>query len=199
LEPEYWRSIGILGTAAVPMYGADLQGTLWPSATSPSVWNTNKLDHILAHCLGAYARIPGVNSPFLYFGTWRATFGWHAEDMDLYSINYLHFGAPKAWYALSPSDADKFEAFAREKYPMDHKACSEFIRHKTFHFSPQVLRERGLEVHRMVQEKNEFVITFPRGYHAGFNLGFNCAESVNFALPRWFAIGKRARPCQCVE
>lgn len=36
------------------------------------------------------------------------------------------------------------------------------------------------------------MITFPYGYHAGFNHGFNCAESTNFALPRWVEFGKRA-------
>lgn len=41
------------------------------------------------------------------------------------------------------------------------------------------------------------MITFPFGYHAGFNHGFNCAESTNFAMPRWVEYGKRAVQCSC--
>ena len=44
-----------------------------------------------------------------------------------------------------------------------------------------------------------FLITYPRGYHAGFNLGFNCAESVNFALDSWIELGRKARACNCVN
>ena len=41
------------------------------------------------------------------------------------------------------------------------------------------------------------MITFPFGYHAGFNHGYNCAESTNFASPRWVEYGKRATQCAC--
>ena len=43
------------------------------------------------------------------------------------------------------------------------------------------------------------MITYPRGYHAGFNLGLNCAESVNFALESWIELGRKAKACNCVD
>lgn len=47
-------------------------------------------------------------------------------------------------------------------------------------------------VFQITQEAGEFMITFPYGYHAGFNHGFNCAESTNFATLRWIDYGKMA-------
>ncbi len=43
------------------------------------------------------------------------------------------------------------------------------------------------------------MITYPHGYHAGYNLGFNCAESTNFAIERWIEIGQKAKYCKCVQ
>ena len=42
------------------------------------------------------------------------------------------------------------------------------------------------------QEAGQFVITFPKAFHGGFNHGLNCAEAVNFATPDWFAAGFEA-------
>jgi jumonji domain-containing protein 2 len=53
--------------------------------------------------------IPGVNTPYIYFGSWKTMFGWHKEDMDLQSINYLHSGKPKFWYGVDLDDNEKFE------------------------------------------------------------------------------------------
>ncbi|KAL9685685.1 hypothetical protein QQ045_023136 [Rhodiola kirilowii] len=58
--------------------------------------------------------------------------------------------------------------------------------------SPSVLKSEGVPVYRVVQQPGEFVLTFPRAYHAGFNCGFNCAEAVNVAPVDWLSHGQSA-------
>jgi JmjC domain, hydroxylase len=84
-------------------------------------------------------------------------------------------------------------------FPKDTSQCPQFLRHKSFLASPTTLAQSSCRPNILVQQAGEFVITFPRGYHAGFNLGFNCAESVNFALESWLELGRKAKACECVS
>ena len=61
----------------------------------------------------------------------------------------------------------------------------------------QVLKDHNVPCYTGVHSEGEFIITFPRAYHAGFNHGFNIAESTNFASERWIDFGKKAVPCSC--
>ncbi|KAI5458125.1 hypothetical protein BGZ63DRAFT_427404 [Mariannaea sp. PMI_226] len=191
LERVYWKTL----TYAPPLYGADLMGTLFDESTE--LWNLNKLPNIL-DVLGT--KVPGVNTAYLYMGMWKATFAWHLEDVDLYSINYLHFGAPKQWYSISQADARRFEAAMKNIWPQDAKACDQFLRHKAFLISPQHLKQHyGIQVNKCLSYPGEFVVTYPYGYHSGYNLGYNCAEAVNFALDSWLDMGKIAKKCDCAQ
>ncbi|KAH9895782.1 hypothetical protein C8Q73DRAFT_689416 [Cubamyces lactineus] len=195
LERRYWRNCGF-GKPA--WYGADMQGSLFTDETTS--WNVASLPSALSRLLPASDKgLPGVNTPYLYFGMWRATFAWHVEDMDLFSINYIHFGAPKFWYAMPQARANALEQTMRSLFPGADKNCSQFLRHKSYLASPTLLSKSSCRPNYLVQQAGEFVITFPRGYHAGFNLGFNCAESVNFALESWIDIGRKAKACGCVN
>lgn len=191
LERAYWKTL----TYAPPLYGADLMGSLFGESTE--VWNLNKLPNLL-DVLGT--KVPGVNTAYLYLGMWKATFAWHLEDVDLYSINYLHFGAPKQWYSISQADARRFEAAMKSIWPQDANACDQFLRHKAFLISPQhLLQHYGIKVNKCVSYPGEFVVTYPYGYHSGYNLGYNCAEAVNFALDSWLDMGKIAKKCECAQ
>lgn len=192
LEKKFWKNV----TYIAPIYGADIPGTL--TDKDQPYWNINSLPTILNFINTDYGKkIDGVNTAYLYFGMWKTIFSWHTEDMDLYSINYLHFGAPKTWYAIPPVFGRKFEQFANSKFLDDHKNCPAYLRHKMSLISPQVLQSNNIPFNKITQEPGEIMITFPFGYHAGFNHGFNCAESTNFASERWIEYGKRATQCHC--
>lgn len=189
LEEKYWKTL----TFATPMYGGDMPGSLFDDTTTS--WNVAKLDNVL-DVLGQ--KVPGVNTTYLYLGMWKATFAWHLEDMDLYSINYIHFGAPKQWYSISQVDARRFESAMKKIWQQDAKNCSQFLRHKTYLISPERLeKEFNVKVNKIVHNEGEFIITFPYGYHSGYNLGYNCAESVNFATESWLDYGRIAKKCDC--
>ena len=128
---------------------------------------------------------------------WRSLFGWHKEDLDLYSINYLHSGAPKVWYSVDLDSNDDFEKLARANFKDCFRECPEFLRHKTTLIDPAVLLKNGIKLHKTHQGPREFVVARAKAYHAGFNAGFNIAEAVNFALPAWIEIGKNVQYCKC--
>ncbi|KAJ7356170.1 Lysine-specific demethylase 4B [Desmophyllum pertusum] len=192
IERKYWKNV----TFNNPVYAADIPGTVYDKDVNE--WNIGRLGTILDLIEDQYGvHIEGVNTPYLYFGMWKATFAWHTEDMDLYSINYLHFGAPKTWYAIPPEHGQRLERLASGFFPGSFQSCSQFLRHKMTIISPQVLRKFSIPYDKITQEAGEFMITFPYGYHCGFNNGFNCAESTNFASERWIDFGKRAQVCMC--
>lgn len=193
LERQYWRNCGF-GTPA--MYGADMEGSLFTDQTKS--WNVAHLPSLLNRLIPSSSGLPGVNTPYLYFGMWRATFAWHVEDMDLFSINYIHFGAGKFWYAVPQARASALEQTMKSHFP-EPSRCPQFLRHKSYLASPMMLAKTSCRPNTLVQHAGEFVITYPRGYHAGFNLGFNCAESVNFALDSWIELGRKAQACNCVN
>uniref|UniRef100_A0AAQ5XRJ3 [histone H3]-trimethyl-L-lysine(9) demethylase n=1 Tax=Amphiprion ocellaris TaxID=80972 RepID=A0AAQ5XRJ3_AMPOC len=182
LERKFWKNL----TFNPPLYGADVSGTLYdPDVTE---WNVGRLNTILDTVENESGiKIKGVNTPYLYFGMWKSAFAWHTEDMDLYSINYLHFGEPKSWYIPEHS---RF-------FPGNAQSCEAFLRHKMTLISPSILKKYGIPFEKVTQEAGQFIVTFPFGYHAGFNHGFNCAESTNFATQRWIDYGKQATLCSC--
>ena len=190
LERAFWSSI----TINPPLYGADNPSSLFDKKVRVG-WNLRNLGDLLQ--TPGLPPIPGVTTPMLYFGMWKSFFSWHTEDCDLYSINYLHLGAPKVWYCVSPEDRGKFEAMARKEFPELYKNCKGFMRHKDVMFSPSMLRTHNVPYMQVRQEPGEFMVLNAGAYHAGFNMGFNCAEAVNFAVPDWLPIGRKATPCKC--
>jgi histone demethylase JARID1 len=156
-------------------------------------WNMNNLPLWPGSVL-RYIRAPlkGVNVPWLYLGMQFATFCWHNEDNFMFSINYLHRGAAKQWYSIPGSKADVMEkvmkGFLREVFANN----PDLLHHMTNQFHPVLFHRAGVPVFKARQEPGEFIVTFPKSFHAGFNYGFNVAEAVNFSPPLWLPLGREA-------
>jgi [histone H3]-trimethyl-L-lysine9/36 demethylase len=190
IKQAFWKKID---SASAPLYGADCPGSLFDPQNKGS-WNMN---HLRSRLDIVGTAMSGVNRPYLYFGQQRSMFPWHTEDMDLHSINLIHFGQPKQWYVVPPSQKDAMYEIGRKYLPKEFKRCPEFFRHKCLMIDPNILVKHGIEVMECTQYESEIVITFAGCFHAGFNYGANCAESVNFATEAWIEHGKTSGVCVC--
>jgi hypothetical protein len=131
--------------------------------------------------------VSGVMIPWVYIGSTFSAFNWHIEDHGLYSVNYLHCGAEKVWYCCPGDQSSKFEQAMQEALPHLFKACPGLLCRLVTQMLPDWLRQRGVDVYRVVHTPRSFIITMPNSYHTGFNTGFNIAESCNFGALPWIA------------
>jgi len=189
-EDEFWKLLS--RDEPGPLYGADNLGSFFGNHEIP--WNMTRLGSSLNV---AGSDLAGVTAPYLYFGQWRSMFALHTEDMDLCAINFVHYGASKQWYSIPSVFADRVLKVAAGYLPDEFEKCSQFLRHKTTLIEPSVLLNHMIPVYKVTQHSREFIITWPRAFHFGFNFGVNCAESVNFANSSWVNYGKNAQVCKC--
>uniref|UniRef100_A0A1J3IFB5 Putative lysine-specific demethylase JMJ16 n=1 Tax=Noccaea caerulescens TaxID=107243 RepID=A0A1J3IFB5_NOCCA len=216
VEGEYWRIVDKATEEIEVLYGADLEtgvfGSGFPKISSShnasssdekyakSGWNLNNFSRLPGSLLSYEGSdISGVLVPWLYIGMCFSSFCWHVEDHHLYSLNYLHWGAPKLWYGVAGKDAVKLEEAMRKHLPDLFEEQPDLLHKLVTQLSPAKLKAAGVPVHRCVQHAGEFVLTFPRAYHAGFNCGFNCAEAVNVAPVDWLPHGQIAIELYCQQ
>ncbi|XP_052282476.1 lysine-specific demethylase 5A-like isoform X2 [Dreissena polymorpha] len=207
VEKEFWRLVNALEEDVAVQYGADIhamdQGSGFPTKALKdqfaedeeyinSPWNLNNLPvqeaSVLCHINGD---ISGMKVPWCYVGMCFSSFCWHIEDHWSYSINYLHWGEPKTWYGVSGHNADKFEEAMKQSAPELFENSPDLLHQLTTIMNPNVLMKKGVQIVRTNQHAGEFIVTFPRAYHAGFNQGYNFAEAVNFCPADWLPIGRK--------
>ncbi len=75
----------------------------------------------------------------------------------------MHLGKPKCWYGIPPSEADKFDEVARAAFPGAYQECTEFMRHKTYHIYPPLLRKQNVTVHKYLNNINFLKMLPKRG------------------------------------
>ena len=136
-------------------------------------WNLKRLATAPGSVLDSTLQVAGVSSPWLYLGGLFAAFCWHTEDLWMYSCNHLHAGADKVWYCVPAKAATRFEKATRALLPSLFSDQPDLLYQLVAMVAPADLSAQGVPVYRLTQRAGEFVITFPRAYHAGFSHGFN--------------------------
>ncbi|XP_059542839.1 lysine-specific demethylase 5B-like [Myotis daubentonii] len=211
VEKEFWRLVSTIEEDVTVEYGADIASKEFGSGfpvrdrnvkLSPeeeeyldSGWNLNNMpvmeQSVLSHIT---ADICGMKLPWLYVGMCFSSFCWHIEDHWSYSINYLHWGEPKTWYGVPGYAAEQLESVMKRLAPELFVSQPDLLHQLVTIMNPNTLMTHEVPVYRTNQCAGEFVITFPRAYHCGFNQGFNFAEAANFCTVDWLPLGR-----QCVE
>lgn len=211
VEKEFWRLVSSIEEDVTVEYGADIHSkefgsgfpvnnskwTLSPEEKeyAASGWNLNVMpvldQSVLCHI---NADISGMKVPWLYVGMVFSAFCWHIEDHWSYSINYLHWGEPKTWYGVPSLAAEHLEDVMKTLTPELFDSQPDLLHQLVTLMNPNTLMSHGVPVVRTNQCAGEFVITFPRAYHSGFNQGYNFAEAVNFCTADWLPVGR-----QCIE
>ncbi|XP_071961642.1 lysine-specific demethylase 5A-like [Antedon mediterranea] len=210
VEKEFWRLVTSIDEDVTVMYGADIHsldhGSGFPTKENEAIvqddedyitagWNLNNLPVLDASVLCHISSdISGMKIPWMYVGMCFSSFCWHTEDHWSYSINYLHWGEPKTWYGVPGSYAEDFETVMKSNAPELFEAQPDLLHQLVTIISPTVLRKNNVPVFRTNQCAGEFIVTFPRSYHSGFNQGYNFAEAVNFCPNDWLPMGRL-----CVE
>ncbi|CUS24836.1 LAQU0S20e00958g1_1 [Lachancea quebecensis] len=220
LEKMFWDKVEQIDRSSPIRYGADIHNagpgemTGFPTAqyVPPAIKND---EHAYKQYLG-YVRHPmnlvnlpsakgsllsvfgkkisGMTVPWIYIGSTFSTFCWHLEDQYTLSANYQHEGDPKIWYSIPESSCEKFDRLMRDTAPDLFQKQPDLLHQLVTLIAPydKRFREAKISCFKAIQYPGEYIITFPKCYHSGFNSGYNFNEAVNFTLDLWLPYGIEA-------
>ena len=129
--------------------------------------------------------------PWIYVGSTFSTFCWHLEDQYTLSANYQHIGSQKIWYSIPERSTSAFDEMIKNISPDLFERQPDLLHQLITLVSPYSKRfvEAGIDCYKAIQNPGEYIVTYPKCYHAGFNSGFNFNEAVNFTLDLWLPYG----------
>lgn len=208
IEGEYRRIIENPTEEIEVLYGENLEtgtfGSGFPTVSNPceasdhqkylkSGWNLNNLPMLPGSLLSSEScKTCNLLVPRLHVGMCFTSIYWKVEEHCLCSLYYMHLGAPKIWHSIPQRYAVKFDAAAKKYLPTLSFKQSKWHNRWVASLSPSPLKSEGVPVYRCTQSPGEFVLVFSGSYYSGFDCGFNCSESVNFAPIEWLPHGQNA-------
>ncbi|AGO10621.1 AaceriABR167Cp [[Ashbya] aceris (nom. inval.)] len=217
LEDKFWDLVHDVENRATVKYGADIHNegpgvvTAFPTLewVPPHIrkgtpeyeaflryvehpMNLLNLPMARGSLLPVFGRsISGMTVPWLYIGSTFSTFCWHLEDQYTLSANYQHEGDPKVWYSIPEQSAAAFNKLMKNIAPDLFEKQPDLMHQLVTLISPydEKFEAANIACYKAVQHPGEYIITYPKCYHAGFNTGYNFNEAVNFTLDLWVPYG----------
>lgn len=113
---------------------------------TPQTW----IFQFLTNLLEQFGHLSGISVPLTYIGAMGSRFGWHVEDMNLFSISVMLFGVPKIWYSIPPNQGQELENLQERHKKWPCTQCSHPLRHKNNLFCPHFLRSCGINVYKVI-------------------------------------------------
>ncbi|XP_057721670.1 putative lysine-specific demethylase JMJ16 isoform X1 [Arachis stenosperma] len=163
-----------------------------------SGWNLNNINSLPGSLLSFESS--GASHNFghrIHVGMCFTLQKWKVEEHHLYLLSYLHLGEPKVWYSIPRRYAANYETIRKKYLSGLHARQPDIDDNLMMQLSCFILKAEGIPVYRCVQYPREFVLVFPGAYHSGFDCGFNCSESVNFAPLEWLLHGLNVVELYC--
>lgn len=208
-EAKFWELLNDLDNPIIAKYGADIQNNKPGQMTGfPLDTQTLELAKYSRHPMNLFnlprapgsllalldKEISGMTLPWLYVGSTFSTFCWHMEDQYTLSANYQHEGEPKYWYSIPGKYSNQFHDFLQDIIPDLFRRQPDLMHQLVTMISPYSaeFKTSGVECFKAIQYPNEYIVTFPKCYHAGFNSGYNLNEAVNFVIDDWIPYGVEA-------
>uniref|UniRef100_A0A8C7FQ63 [histone H3]-trimethyl-L-lysine(4) demethylase n=1 Tax=Oncorhynchus kisutch TaxID=8019 RepID=A0A8C7FQ63_ONCKI len=205
VEKEFWRLVSTIEEDVTVEYGADIASKEFGSGfpIRNGRFKVSEKDEMYLKCGWNLNNMAMMDPSVLT----HVTADICGMTLPCYSINYLHCqdnifnsvfvferGEPKTWYGAPGFAAEQLEAVMKKLAPELFQIQPDLLHQLVTIMNPNTLMSHGVPIYRTNQCAGEFVITFPRAYHSGFNQGFNFAEAVNFCTVDWMALGR-----QCVD
>ncbi|EOA26662.1 hypothetical protein CARUB_v10022740mg [Capsella rubella] len=156
-----------------------------------SGWNLNNMPKLPGSLL-SLEDCKSVCVPRLSVGMCLSSQFWKTEKERLYSLCYLHVGAPRVWYSVAGCHRSKFKTTMKSLVPEMSGEQPKKSLDPVMIMSPYRVSMEGIPVTRCVQNPGQYVILFPGSYYSAFDCGFNCLEKANFAPVDWLPHGNVA-------
>lgn len=136
-NPTVWENKPIL-------YAAGISGSFFPKTVVGFNPNNIDKDYSLIHTIGEDNFIEGIQTPMLYIGQDKSTFGMHAEDWYYSGMSYNHYGAPKIWYVVERKFRQQIIDLANNSIE-GKEECDHLLMHKITTITPEAMDKAGIE------------------------------------------------------